>query len=223
MLARMLRTAAFVALSVVAVSGCKGDDGPTGPAGPQGPTGAPGATGPQGPAGPAGPQGPTGNANVKATIVTVKSNQWLWNATYWYSHITNGAVGVFTRYADIDEPLITDDILNEGMVLVFFRLYAQSTDWVPLPFLFQAFNNQYYYNIAAVPTAGRIRLHYFWTPSGSAGTVPTNLSTYVIPDYTFKYVVVGGSALASMVSARVNLTSYEAVMGFLQADTPSGH
>ena len=109
------------------------------------------------------------------------------------------------------------------MVLVFFRPYAQSTDWVPLPFSFQALNGQMYYNIVAVPTTGKIRLHYFWTPNGSGGTVPANLSTFVIPDYTFKYVVVGGSALASMVNARVDLDSFDAVMRFLQADTSSGH
>jgi hypothetical protein len=218
MLLRMLRTAAFVALSIVAVSGCKGDAGPTGPAGPAGPQGPTGATGPQGPVGPAGPQGPTGNANVKATIVTVTNSQWLWNSLYSFTTASGSTTSFFTRYADITTPQITDDILTNGMVLVFFRPFAQSTDWVPLPYSFQAFGGQFYYNIVAVPTAGKIRLHYFWTPNGSAGTVPNNLSTYVIPDYTFKYVVVGGSALASMVSARVDLNSYEAVMGFCRVN-----
>jgi hypothetical protein len=64
--------------------------------------GAPGATG---------PQGPSGNANVQATTFTVTSTQWQ----------STGTGGTdYEKYVDLTVPSITQNILDNGAVLVYW-------------------------------------------------------------------------------------------------------
>jgi len=94
-------------------TGATGATGPAGPAGPTGATGATGATGPAGPAGPTGPQGPSGT-QVDSYLL---SNQTV--------NLTGN-----TRFLIA---AITQDVVDKGMVLVYFRTTG-STIWYALPY-----------------------------------------------------------------------------------------
>jgi len=100
--------------------GAAGPAGPTGPAGAQGPAGTPGAAGTNGTDGAAGapgatgPAGPQGNANVRSTVVPNVS----------LSASASTLVSV---------PAITNDIVDNGAVLVYVRLVGFGGYWDALP------------------------------------------------------------------------------------------
>jgi hypothetical protein len=104
--------------------GPKGDQGDQGPQGPQGPQGDQGVQGGQGPQGPQGEQGPSGTANVMYSA--------------WTSFIAAGWQQVtefsrITQLYDIAEPLINNNIINSGIVMVYVRFGGSSAPR-PLPF-----------------------------------------------------------------------------------------
>src|SRR5881394_1218438 len=144
-----------------------------------------------------GPMGPAGNANVQSGTQALVSADWLWNDSWILETGIGSTTGWFTRYADISTPLITEDIVNNGTVLVYFKSSVEPVQgqagWTSLPFTFLEFGNQFYYNFRYKYEVGKIRLHYFWSPNGSSGTVPDGLNTYTLPDYTFKYVIIAGT------------------------------
>lgn len=105
-----------VALLATAVA-CEGDTGPTGSAGPEGPAG-PG--GPPGEDGAAGPEGPPGTANVIFS-------EWMPTPPTDPDCIidgTNLTIGF------IDVPELTQEILDEGMILVYMR-FSNGTYLLP--------------------------------------------------------------------------------------------
>ena len=85
-----------------------------------------GPEGPQGPAGPAGPQGPQGeegNANVMSFSFDLNSTDWVDNGT-------SGDPGFFISQ-DLVVTELTEDILNTGLILVYFANFDDS--WQQLP------------------------------------------------------------------------------------------
>jgi hypothetical protein len=107
-------------LLLVMGAACSGKDGAAGPAGPTGPTGAQGPAGTAGAAGTNGTNGingtdgADGNANVRSTVV---------------SNVTLSAGGLTL----ISVPAITDDIVDNGAVLVYVRLVGFGGYWDALP------------------------------------------------------------------------------------------
>lgn len=191
--------------------GCK-KEGPQGPQGQQGTQGVPGAPGPTGPQG---PQGPQGNANVKTGTIIPTNAQWLWNS-FWTLTTSTGSNTLYaTRYVDINTNLVTAGIVTTGTVLVYFKPTGDA--WTPLPFRFLDVTRNYYFNIVYEYKQGLIRLHYFWDSNISGGGAPTGLNTYPIPSYTFKYVIINGSAARQMQTARINTSDYDAVMKYLDS------
>lgn len=164
--------------------------------------------------GPAGPEGPPGNANVGSGTATLASADWLWNSQWSLESAAGSTTSWFSRYVDIPDALITQDIVDDGAVLVYFKPVEGQTFWTPLPFAFVAFGSQYYHQFHYRYDVGNIRLHYFWTPNGG-GTVPSGLSTYAIPDHTFRWVVIAGFTATAMRRDNVPLHDYEAVMRYL--------
>jgi hypothetical protein len=102
----------FFSFSMVS---CKG---PEGPIGPQGPQGEAGAQGPQGTQGPQGEQGPEGNADVKS----YRFNLDLWDNQGSYLE------------KNISLPAITQAIVDDGMVMLYFK--NRSGEWSALPYSF---------------------------------------------------------------------------------------
>ena len=117
-------------------AGANGATGPTGPAGPQGatgPAGANGATGATGPAGPTGATGPAGaNGATGATGPAGKDGKD-GNANVQSFLLTNKSV-TLTGFTTLSVPAITDDIVNQGLVLVYFRVSGSNTGYYALPY-----------------------------------------------------------------------------------------
>jgi hypothetical protein len=178
------------------VVGCEGEQGLTGPSGADG------------------TDGTDGNANVKTGTISPTNEEWLWSSFYWFQTAPGETIGYMTRYVDIPVAEITPDIISAGVVLVFFEAYPGTGNWTPLPFQFVALNREYIYNIVYEVMEGMVRLHYFNMPN-IAGELLPDLSTVVIPTYTFKYTVIEGTALQAMQAREVDVSDHDQVMEYL--------
>jgi len=169
----------------------------------------------EGEQGPVGPSGADGNANVVTGTISPTSEEWLWNAYYWFSTAPGGRSGYFTRYVDIPVAGITPEIISNGAVLVSFEADPGFGGMTPLPFQFVALNSQYIFSIVNEVTEGMIRLHFFFMLNSEGATVP-DLSTYTIPTYTFKYTVIEGNALEVMTARGVDISDHDQVIDYLE-------
>jgi len=158
-----------------------------------------------------GDTGPEGNANVKSGTVILTNTSWLYPGTWMIKPAVNTSVSYSTRYADINTPLITEDVVKNGMVLVYFNPASDNT-FTPLPYTFESIT--YYYNFAFEYKAGNIRLHFYYSSNASGGALPA-LNTTTIKDYTIKYIVVAGALGMKMKKDGVNITDYAAVMKYM--------
>ncbi len=183
-------------------------------------TGPAGATGPAGSAGPTGPQGPEGNANVLVDVFSLVNSQWAYNSQYSLETSPGSYTEYFTRYHDVTDSAVTQAILNSGEVQVFFvpNPIVDTNQWAPLPYQFVDGSNIFTYNIAFETMPYTVRLHYFFSQL-QAGTIP-NLSTFNIPTYKFKVVVISGVISTAMYKAGIDKSNYEAVSAYLGL---SGH
>lgn len=165
----------------------------------------------QGPAGPAGPQGPAGNANVKTDVFTLANADWKWNSQYVYETSANSYTEYFTRYAVRANANITQDILTNGMVLVYFQPSPVNNpnDWAPLPYQFDS-SFGYLYNYVAVTAVGQVTFHFFFTQDDNTATVPT-LSSYPMETRQYKIVVVAGQEASFMKANHIDVKNYAAV------------
>lgn len=104
----------FMLVLGLGLLGCEGPEGPTGPAGTQGP---------QGEQGPQGPEGSPGTANVIYS-------DWFAIGDVSTPADTTLISRNYTRY-HIQAPELTQEIIDNGAVLVYYKLLGQIT---PLPF-----------------------------------------------------------------------------------------
>lgn len=125
----------LLAIAFIAVSCTKeGPEGPAGATGSQGPTGATGPTGPvgpggpTGPAGPTGPQGPAGTANVIYGAWTTEPGNWGADTTM--LSLNNGNAKRFI----VACPGLTQAILDQGVILCYFRGGVTSNNPIALPY-----------------------------------------------------------------------------------------
>lgn len=115
-------------------TGATGATGPTGNAGAQGPTGATGPNGATGPAGATGPQGEVGpgGANGADGAPGVQGPPGTDAAILNYLFVNRSVVLVGnTRFV---LPAITQSIVDQGIVLVYFRNTGTTTSWNALPY-----------------------------------------------------------------------------------------
>ncbi|MES2267755.1 MAG: hypothetical protein V4520_13415 [Bacteroidota bacterium] len=96
-------------------TGPTGATGATGAQGPTGPTGATGATGQTGAAGQDGKDGKDGTANVQSFLLPSKS-------------VT------LTGLSRLTVPAITQSVVDQGIVLVYFRVSGSGTGYYALPY-----------------------------------------------------------------------------------------
>ncbi|MGB5820092.1 MAG: hypothetical protein WBG90_11465 [Saonia sp.] len=127
-----------VIFSVCLLISCSGDDGEDGAVGPQGPAGE------QGPAGPAGEQGEQGDQGEPGTANVIYSD-WI-DSEFDTNIITTSAS------FSIDAPLMTDAIIDQGVILVFGRSnpapVTNDTDVFALPIVFgAALQQSHYYRV----------------------------------------------------------------------------
>ncbi len=171
------------------VMGCSkdGSDGAIGPQGPQGELGPAGTQGEQGPAGTQGEQGETGTANV------IYSD--------WIPSGLPANVASTTANFSIPAPLLTDEIRNTGVILVFGRTSIDNIYGLPATFG-EGFQESYFFR------------------SGSAGSLSIRVSSLDGNDIgapifsNYRYVLVPGGTLTgkSFSSAEYHKMSYEEVI-----------
>jgi hypothetical protein len=165
----------------------------------------------QGPAGPQGPQGPEGNANVMTDVFSVGGNQWLWNSNYLYETSSSSYTEYFTRYYVRLNTTVTQNVLNDGLVLVYFTPAPtnQPNQWLPLPYQFDS-GNGYTFNYVYQTAVGQVTLEYFFIQTDPTATLPT-LSTYNDETRNFKIVTITGTTGNFLVAHHVNLNNYQEV------------
>ncbi len=160
---------------------------------------------------PAGPAGPEGNANVKTDVFTVAASDWLWNSQYIYETSAGSYTEYFTRYYVRMNNTVTQDVLNNGMVLVYFTPSPVNNpnQWAPLPYQFDS-SFGYTFNYVYVTAVGQVTIHYFFIQTDPTATLPT-LSTYNDETRQFKIVTVTGTTGNFLVLHHINLNNYEEV------------
>jgi hypothetical protein len=168
----------------------------------------------QGPAGPAGPQGPEGNANVKTDVFTVPAASWASSTTgYMLETGSGGYTEYFMQGYVRSNNTITQDVLDNGMVLVYFTPSPtyNPNQWAPLPYEFPSFGTQYYTNFVYVTALGQVTLGFFFSKIDPSATLPGILSYVQTQDYRFKIVTVTGETGTFMMAHHVDLKNYSEV------------
>ncbi len=112
-----------ISTALMIAAGCEGPEGPTGPQG---------AQGPQGEQGPEGPEGPTGTANVIYS-------EWVTLSDLEASTDTTVLSRTYRKW-EIPAPELTQEIINQGTILVYFALEGVV---LPLPATFGGTNPIY--------------------------------------------------------------------------------
>lgn len=116
--------------SITAMLACKGEQGDPGPAGVVGKDGINGTNGQDG------KDGKDGNANIRSSLDTVQATDWVQITSYQY-------------IATIDVPIITQDIFDNGLVMVYSRNLGDSSYWLawPLTISYGTGLNNFFYRI----------------------------------------------------------------------------
>jgi hypothetical protein len=145
---------------------------------------------------------------------TLINSDWVWNSTYDFSAPNIGG-GVYTRYHDCAFSKVTQKILDEGEVMVYFTPNTSNLNqWAPLPYSF-SFNDKYSYNFVFETMPGVVRLHFFYSAIGLAGYPLPDLDTDLIGTYKFKIVAVSGTISTNMKRDHVHTDNYQEVNRYL--------
>lgn len=207
--------------------GAQGEQGPRGERGPQGPQGPLGQQGPQGEQGPQGPQGPQGDPGADGIIQIISKTITLTNADY-----ANGTYGVMTttgnlqmnsilaKVATIDDPAITQDVMDNGMVLVYMRVPVNSqfnqSMWTGLPFHYQGLEGAvtvYHRNYNFGYYLNKLSIAYYFSRNYE-GNIPV-VYNVTVPTQTYRYLIISGQIAGRLASARIDLSNIDAVEAFL--------
>ena len=194
---------------------CAGEDGEMGPQGQTGPAGNDGVAGPAGPEGPAGPAGADGEDGERGTANVIYSD-WITVADTDWTEIPAGSSPFLTpnfpgKFFDITTSTITQDIVDEGVVLT----YAQFCDgsWMPdevtpLPFDMYFSTGQWDY-LFSTYDPGFVRLYVL-----HKGTMdPPDIITLCTNQ--FRYVIIPGeTARGRSKVPQIDLTNYREVADY---------
>jgi len=156
--------------------------------------GVDGADGTNGINGEQGPQGPAGNSNVIVKQATLDNSDYSYSS-FGSELLTGGYLYRFSKKATITEAAITQDIIDNGVVLVYLKTpislgNAQYT-WTPLPFSYLNSGNLYYTVWQIKIGLGYIDIHVFFE-TNNGGQIP-EINTTNINTRTFKYVIMSGN------------------------------
>ncbi len=166
---------------------CEGPEGPAGSDGLEGAQGVQGATGAQGPA------GPIGSANVIYS-------PWITNV---WEKISN------TKFIadDIEAPKITQEILDKGVVLVYFKESADSNFIKMLPSAFYL-NGELIFTIDSSAEVGKLTVFHGASKAPNGEGIET-----FRPDSQTRYIIIPGG-VAGRVKYPVDFNNYEEVCSY---------
>ncbi|MEX2511262.1 MAG: hypothetical protein WD398_00030 [Cyclobacteriaceae bacterium] len=199
--------------------GVQGRRGEPGEPGPQGERGSQGEQGRRGEQGEPGPPGEDGNANVLVKTITVTEEGYI--DDYLSAKHSNNTLFFFpAKIAKIDDQDITQDIVDNGLVLAYIRvplgLGFQPTQWVNLPYTYRHINQIYTGNYSSAFSLNTFTLAFYFTKN-TEGTMP-NIRDWEVPDNSIKYVIISGHVAARLSSARIDLTNLNAIEEFLSGE-----
>lgn len=135
-----------------------------------------------------------GNANVTIDTFTIKSTDWLHSVIYWTDVTPSSSEGYVSKYFDHQQALLTQDLINTGMVTVsaITSLSLSPDTYTTLPFSFlDNFAANFSYNYAYTTTAGKLRIYFFFTTIN--GGTPPAIATYNAPAVKIKLAMVSGT------------------------------
>lgn len=122
--------------------------------------------------------------DTKSGSASITNKDWKFPGN-WKVQLAANSMHITSRYVDIPSTLITDDIMKNGTVMVYFNAGADEA-FTPMPYVFQGINVDYH--LSYEYKKGNIRLHFFFTGNPNTTSIP-DVGNSVIKDYTFKYVV----------------------------------
>lgn len=174
------------------VSSCEGPEGPAGSQGDQGIAGVPGPAGATGATGQTGPSGPAGTTNVIYS-------PWITNV--WTKQENNFIVHI------IDAPPITQLVLDEAAILVYFKESPTSNFIKILP-------NTYYTNAVPVFTIDFTAELGNLTVFHGVSKNPEGLGVETFsPNSLIRYMIIPG-AVSGRMDYPVDFNNYEAVCSY---------
>ena len=142
-----------------------------------------------------GPTGPQGNANVRALTFDVVSSDWQYQTNPQYQY-----------YVNLTEPDISQDILDNGMVIVYLSNGNNGWQAIPVTGYIQGSSGGSTYNLeykySPVYGLTQVTVWYY---------IVTNPTAWIPPNpgsQTFKVVVVAGSLTSG---SKVNWNNYDEV------------
>jgi hypothetical protein len=205
--------------------GEQGEQGTPGEQGPQGEQGVPGEQGPQGEKGDkgeSGDPGEDGNANVLIKTITLTDQDYA--DDYLSAKHTNNTLFFFpAKIANIEDPDITEEILNNGLVLAYIRvpigLGFSPTQWTALPYTYRHINQIYTGNYSSAHSLNTFSLAFYFTRNDE-GSMP-NIRDWTVPDNSIKYVIISGNTAGRLSGARIDLSNFDAVVEFLKMEERS--
>ncbi|WP_157491673.1 collagen-like triple helix repeat-containing protein [Maribacter thermophilus] len=168
---KQLLSLLFISSMLIACSKEDGEDGAIGPQGPQGEQGIPGEDGADGADGEQGEKGDTGTANV------IYSG---WITSGFEANILDDSATF-----DIEAPSLTQEIIDEGAVLVYGRTTGIDSDVLPLPIYIPTTHESYYHRLEGV---GQIQIRVVTDDSSLIGST-------LFSDY--RYILIPGGVEAS--------------------------
>ncbi|QEC44232.1 hypothetical protein [Pseudobacter ginsenosidimutans] len=179
--------------------------------------------GPQGPAGENGKNGQdgaNGNANVITGAFILDNSKYARDS--WSIRNGNATTSYPAKMANVSVASLTQDIFNNGTVLVYMKIPAGSAmlpdSWTPLPHSNPSGNYGYMIMRNYTYRVGLLQLYYYfqYTDNASIGTAPY-IGDVVVPTQEFKYVVIAGNAAANSVARPpVDYSNYEAVKTYFR-------
>jgi hypothetical protein len=165
------------------------------------------------------PGAPGNQVNVSRTIQLTNTD---YVNGYWGINIgVGGSQAQSARVATIIVDSITAKIVESGTVLVYLKS-INGIDGIPnqytlLPFSIPSFATGYLTRIQFAFEAGKIRIYYLYETTDAASATP-NVFIATVPTFTFRYVIIPGSAGFRSTIPPVDYNDYEAVVKYYHLD-----
>ncbi len=190
----IFKLSVVLSIFIMACKGPAGDTGPAGPAGPAGPQGAAGAAGANGAAGATGPAGKDGAS--AASNITTSAWQNVPKAS-WLLFPDSSAY-----YKIFKETAITQNVLDKGAVMVYFKGANAQNYILPLPYLGSVFQISYVPSFDAT-NGGEIEIDF----EPYVDISPADFQN----DLAFRYIIIKDLNLIGGRQKAINWKDYEEV------------
>lgn len=137
-------------------------------------------------------RGAQGNANVITDTFTVPNSAWGYYTPFYTTLNSSEASVDSAKFCNRNEPHLTQDILDKGMVIGSFiaEPVLTPTSWDPLPFTYLVSGPGYSVNFAYLADLNVIHLYFFF--KSSLGAKPPVLKSWPLPTLRYKFVFISG-------------------------------